>query len=191
MTQQCGTDKNSLLLPPIVSPGLPKLPDAGNFKLFVDENGVAYIVDSTGTAVPVSPAGIDGTGALAGQVWTADGANGAAFADAPSVPYQSIVLLVTQTGTNAPSYVALQNDPGVNITMNRFGAGVYQLVSDGSIFLNQKVMYTTSPPATGTLGGFAVERFNDTSLFFYSYDGTGARADGVLANASLQIRIYP
>lgn len=83
MTRQCGTDKNSLLLPPVVSPNTPSLPAPGNFKVFSDANGILYILDSTGAITAVSPIGISGAGAILGQVWTADGANGAGWQPVP------------------------------------------------------------------------------------------------------------
>lgn len=63
----------------------PAAPGAGKFKLYIDDNGQAYVVDSGGNAVPVAPSGVDGAGGTDGQVWTADGAGGAAW-ESVSVP---------------------------------------------------------------------------------------------------------
>lgn len=59
----------------------PDAPGAGKFKFYIDGVGQAYVVDENGTVVSVTPAGVNGVGGSVGQVWTADGDDGAAWLD--------------------------------------------------------------------------------------------------------------
>ena len=72
----------------------------GEGSIRIDEGGNLFTMVSDGNELPVGgggevPAGIDGAGADAGQVWTADGANGADWASAnPSLSdYENVVVV--------------------------------------------------------------------------------------------------
>lgn len=110
-------------------------------------------------------------------------------------PYKSYVALLTQTGTNNPTAVVLENTLGVTPIWTRDAVGKYYTNLGAVAFpANQGVCF---------IGGSGNLGLADTDVRINSLFGTsgiyggyilstslGALADGVLTNASVEIRVY-
>lgn len=74
---------------------VPTSPSMGKFKFYIDDAGKAYVVNAAGVATAVSPVGVDGLGASEGQVWTADGADGAGWESGSSSlsDYENVIVV--------------------------------------------------------------------------------------------------
>jgi hypothetical protein len=97
-------------------------------------------------------------------------------------PYDVYVALLTQSGTNAPVAIELENDFNETLTYEYIGAGTYSVVSPGSIFAADK---TASRIA-------AVDIITPGIVYLStSHLAIKTTADGILNKSMLEIRIYP
>ncbi len=90
--------------------------------------------------------------------------------------------LASQTETNAPVAVVLENTLGVDLIYSRIGNFEYRIYSDKGIFLKDKTFLSA---IAGTAGNAKLIREND---FFLKISNA---ADGTLENISIEINIYP
>lgn len=113
------------------------------------------------------------------------------------LPYKVYTALITQTGSNAPVATVLANTTGETYTWNYLGVGNYRMVVNGGntpfivnktfILLGLGAISAAADPYT-----FYYDPFISTtnSIVFFVNDKNGMD-DGVLNNASLEIRVYP
>jgi len=110
-----------------------------------------------------------------------------------SLGYKALAMLVTQTGTNTPTFTILKNDFPSSNTFNftRFNAGGYRLGGAGT-------------PAPFTANKTVISCFNNGAgnnfaappqAIVYTVTGTSfidfvVGADNVLTNAFFEIRVY-
>ena len=105
------------------------------------------------------------------------------------IPYRVYTGLISQTGTNNPTVVVMENTIG-NIVWTRNANGQYQGYLPGE-FLAAKTFLLTS-------GDYAINPTNQARQFFRSSDDyvsiltqiNGIIADGLLDNTPIEIRIY-
>lgn len=104
-------------------------------------------------------------------------------------PYRVYTGLISQTGTNNPTVVIIENTLG-NIVWTRNNNGIYQGYLSGQ-FLAAKTFLLTS-------SDYAINPTNQARQFFRSSDDyvsistqiNGVIADGLLDNTPIEIRIY-
>lgn len=103
-------------------------------------------------------------------------------------PYKKYVALITQTGTNNPNALVLENTLGGTVVWTRSSTGVYYGTLTG-VFTNLKTWCMINP----------INIAGDWSLFPDSLDtvqiktwdnSTDAYADGYLNETSIEIRVY-
>jgi len=94
------------------------------------------------------------------------------------------VAVISQTGSDAPTAIVLQNSIG-DVIWSRLSAGIYELTLNGA-FTTDKVAYTT-----GGFYGFYGIGYNNNRLRIDQYDPTETPADGWITNATIDITIYP
>lgn len=110
-------------------------------------------------------------------------------------PYKVYSGLISQSGTNAPTLVVLQNTLGQTVTPNAYNLpGRYSLSVSGNILLNNKTWYTiTNDNNNRTI--FYIDKSNslgNTSIVTidtYSFNTAGF-ADGALQSTPFEIRVY-
>lgn len=95
--------------------------------------------------------------------------------------YLILSLLVSQTGTDAPTYTELENTTGYTITTDRFSQGVYRITFSGEI-LSQGKTQIFIQQSDATL--IQVNRTDINEVTITTSD------DGILYFTSLEIRIY-
>lgn len=115
-------------------------------------------------------------------------------------PYKVYTALLSQTGTNAPTALVLENTLGVTLTWARNGVGkYYAFAPTGSNVNNTFVMINNSyvspsptPPQIVINGNFYVE---DEAIFINTFSN-GVLSDNILSNidiynkTSIEIRVY-
>jgi hypothetical protein len=134
----------------------------------------------------------DGTETISGGKFLRDMGSGKAnWADLPDPrPYKVLTALVSQTGTNAPTWTVLENTLTELPTLARSSAGVYTINTVGSIFsLTKTILFIThGTTAYGVTHAWGVIGAN--SIGFNTYDNTNTAADTLMTRESFEIRIY-
>lgn len=107
--------------------------------------------------------------------------------------YSKFVALVSQTGTNDPTFIILENDLG-EITMSRTSSGMYTIDSNALFTTNKTFVLLGS--ACNLCGGggtmaFANVVLTSSSLMNLSTSDDLTLADSVIDNMALEIRVYP
>lgn len=176
----------------------PAAPSAGKYKFYIDDSGQAYVVDSGGNAVPVAPSGVDGAGGTDGQVWTADGAGGAAWENAPGLPGSPTRLIfeISQSGTNAPTVTDIYNPDMVTVTPAYMGTGQYLLTFSQPIFSNDPVdtgVFSVIGPGSNSTGPncyvYRAVPLTSTQMAVVSYSNN-TFSNSLLVRAVLHIDVY-
>jgi hypothetical protein len=105
--------------------------------------------------------------------------------------YKVYTALLTQTSTNAPTAVVLENTIG-NITFNYNGIGSYDMILTGEFLANKTWIVAGSADINAGGGDFATldaRRFDDDTIRLITYDNFSL-ANGMLVNTSIEIRVY-
>ena len=103
------------------------------------------------------------------------------------VNYTKLVVLISQSGTNAPTLTILENTTGATFSTVRQAQGVYQITTLSSVFTANKTLILANNftyPYT-----VDISRTGVTNLTIGTYDGVST-SDDVLLNSSLEVRIY-
>ena len=105
--------------------------------------------------------------------------------------YKVYTALLTQTSTNAPTAVVLENTIG-NITFNYNGIGSYDMILTGEFLANKTWIVAGSADINAGGGDFATldaRRFDDDTIRLITYDNFSL-ANEMLVNTSIEIRVY-
>lgn len=108
-----------------------------------------------------------------------------------SLPYKVYTATVTQTSTDAPVSVVLQNTFDSLPTWSYFSDGIYQLVFAPGTFTDQDKVWIYSD----TRGGEAVIKIgatpiNDSTIQFNVLDGDNTGINDAMYKAPIEIRFY-
>ena len=110
--------------------------------------------------------------------------------DAAARPYKVYTALLSQTGTNAPTAIILENTTGETPILYRVNVGVYQV----SLTAPQSKTFVLSTPASNYIfqhisvaGGGTAVNISTASLV----GSTITPTDGLLQRTPIEIRIYP
>ncbi len=104
-------------------------------------------------------------------------------------PYKVVTYRITQSSTNAPTVVTLNNTLGATPTLAYGSAGVYT-ISTSALFTSNKttVIHTGS---TGVLGKTVQFSYTSTSIItMYTWTEAGSLTNGLLQDDFLEIRVY-
>jgi hypothetical protein len=101
--------------------------------------------------------------------------------------YTKLVVLISQSGTNAPTLTILENTTGATFSTVRQAQGVYQITTLSSVFtVNKTLILANNFTYPYTVD---ISRTGVTNLTIGTYDGVST-SDDVLLNSSLEVRIY-
>ena len=103
------------------------------------------------------------------------------------VNYTKLVVLISQSGTNAPTLTILENTTEATFSTVRYVSGAYQISASSSIFTADKTLLLANNfryPYT-----IDINRTGADNLTIGTYQG-GSTRDDVLLNTSLEVRIY-
>jgi hypothetical protein len=93
------------------------------------------------------------------------------------------VALLTQSGTDAPTAVVLENTTGQQFTWTYSGVGEY--VATGGFTVAKSTFLGNSAGASHVYAAFTT-----SNVTVSSYDVNGAAANGILTNSTIEIRLY-
>jgi hypothetical protein len=103
-------------------------------------------------------------------------------------PYKVYSALLSQSGTNAPTAIILENEIGL-ITFNYATTGNYQIVSNFFVTDKTAVFLNNIDYANGA--GFGTIYNGGTTIFLNSRSGSGTLTNGLLFKTFIEIRVYP
>lgn len=112
-----------------------------------------------------------------------------------TLPYKVYSALVSQSSTNAPIAIVLENTLGVDITFLRKTpapgdtGGNYEIATVEDTFTIGKTAVFTSPTSAKTIITLYVETPNYISMFTYD-TVAGIHKDSILNSTFLEIRVY-
>lgn len=110
------------------------------------------------------------------------------------VGYKVYQALITQTATDPPTAIVLQNTLGEVPTFSYAGVGEWQLVTSATIFTANKTFVTiNSFPVVSLLNRAFAASWNSTTIINLNYTrlDTGAGEDASLVNGELEILVFP
>lgn len=98
--------------------------------------------------------------------------------------------ILTQSGTNPPTAIVLQNTFGVTLTWTYNATGVYKLTAATNEFTANKTHVLISK---GDFANYFVGAYTnaETELTVETFDGAGAAANTWLSQTSISITVYP
>jgi hypothetical protein len=106
--------------------------------------------------------------------------------------YKKYVALLSQSGTNAPTAIILENTIG-DIIFNYIAVGVYEAVLVGQFLANKTWVIGGSADISAGTGDFAtldIKRFDDDTITLTTFDNFSP-SNNMLFDTSIEIRIYP
>lgn len=101
------------------------------------------------------------------------------------------VALLTQSGTNAPTAIVLENTLGGTVVWTRDDVGYYIGTLSGAFTTDKTVVYTQIRDFSSSIECFSQGEntvFIDTA---YLNAGAFSEQDGILSNTFIEIRVYP
>jgi len=113
-------------------------------------------------------------------------------------PYKIYTALLSQTGTNNPTVIVLENTLGESITWTRVGVGLYRGTTTSNIFTIDKTYYSpvvavsstqNYPPPYNTYDALLLE--NSPNDIHLESRFNGILSDDALHLATIEIRVYP
>jgi hypothetical protein len=103
-------------------------------------------------------------------------------------PYKVYTALLTQTGSNPPTAVVIENTIG-SISFTYLGSGTYYANSSGLFTNNKTIIFNGSGIDQGDIDNpgpvYSLYRNNNTINIWTQF------GDDVLYNTSIEIRVYP
>ena len=115
-------------------------------------------------------------------------ANETAISAISGLPYTSLVLLLNQTGTNAPVATEVYNNTGETYTWSYVSTGVYRVTASSSVFTSNKtVVFSNLGSSIESLQGFDIswEKINSQVIEIKTNTNNIA-----LVNGSFEVKIY-
>lgn len=104
-------------------------------------------------------------------------------------PYKVYTVLMSQTGTNAPTTTILgQNDIG-NIVWTRFAMGLYRGTLAGAFDASKTFVFGGNGINSTVIGESSIRRLDDNTIEVATEDA-GTPVDGFLDNSPFEIRVY-
>lgn len=105
--------------------------------------------------------------------------------------YQMAVIRISQTGASAPTLVqSVYNNTGQTFSFNYASTGIYRATLGGLITVNKTSAIITNGLIGSVIGFVCVEPTAAGYVFIRTYDATGTLADGILNNATLELKFF-
>ena len=139
----------------------------------------SYTGSATLTGTPTAPTAATGTNTT--QIATT------AFVQQNARPYKVYTALLSQSNTDAPVAIVLENTIG-NIVWTRLNTGQYLGTLTGAFTLDKTICFTGGNTNNANIH-HTTQRNNDSSVVVETYN-SGAKADYLLAKTSIEIRVY-
>ncbi len=108
-------------------------------------------------------------------------------------PYKKYVALISQTSTNAPTAIVLENTLSGTPTLTRTGIGSYELTLNTEFTTDKTWVVGGSADNNAGGGDFAtldIRRLNANKITLITYDNFSV-SDDMLVSTSIEIRVYP
>lgn len=109
-----------------------------------------------------------------------------------SRPYKVYTALLTQSGTDVPTAIVLENTLG-DITYGYIGDGQYAIISN-NLFVENKVYLSIQGSNDGDTSTIttlsSLYNIDNSTLSLITTNVTGARDNSSLNNSSIEIRVY-
>jgi len=109
-------------------------------------------------------------------------------------PYKVYTAIITQTGTDAPTAVVLQNTLGITPTLTRFATGNYRITASNTFTANKTFCIVGQEANSGTgMNYIWASDSNDDEVLLQTYDGAGlgaALTDDKMDRLAVEIRVY-
>lgn len=105
----------------------------------------------------------------------------------PDTTYKVYTALITQTSTNAPTAIVLENTLGGTVTFTYSGVGLYVATLTGAFTLNKTWCSITSTASADVI--VTVGRSSDNTVNIQSFI-SGTLSNGIMSPACLEIRVY-
>lgn len=137
-----------------------------------------------GPAGPVGPAGPQGAAGPQGEI----GPQGPA-GESASANYKIYRALITQTLTNAPTVIVLENTLGGDVVWTRDSVGYYIGTLTGVFLLNKTFILTSFVELNQFEDKVYMYRENDNVIALRSYLG-GTQDDGLINYFPIEIKVY-
>lgn len=105
--------------------------------------------------------------------------------------YNKYVALLTQTSSNEPTAIVLENNLG-NITYTYDSVGFYKMSGDTLFTEDKTVIFNTQMSSSGA-ANIQIFRNNDNELYIFTAlftSGDFYANDDVLSNTAIEIRVY-
>lgn len=104
---------------------------------------------------------------------------------------KTYAALLTQTGTDAPTAIVLQNTLGATVVWTRTGLGAYRATCTGKFTEDKTTWQINNAPIANEGANFAENAFPDSiNLFTYSNAASITLADGILTKVPIEINVY-
>lgn len=136
---------------------------------------------ATLTGIPTAPTAPAGTNTT--QIAT----TAFVLANSSARPYKVYTALISQSNTDAPVTIVLENTIG-NIVWTRANTGQYLGTLTGAFTLDKTVCFTGGNTNNDNIH-HTTQRNNGSSVVIETYN-SGAKADYLLAKTSIEIRVY-
>ena len=150
-------------------------------KNFTVQSIIDLASSSGGSVTSLTTSGTSGASTLAAGVLNIPNYTTAAS----SLPYTSLVQLLTQTSTNAPVATEVYNNTGETYTWSYVSAGVYRITATGTPFtVNKTVVFINTGSTNNGVFEPRWSRISDTVIDITS------GSDNLCTNGSFEIKIY-
>lgn len=106
--------------------------------------------------------------------------------------YLVYTALLTQSATDAPTGIELQNTLDSDITYAYDAEGSYDINSSEAIFDVNKTFIISSPSiSNNAFVSFSIEILSTTNIRIQTFNSSQVEANGLLLNTPIEIRVYP
>lgn len=126
------------------------------------------------------------SGGTSSQYLMADGS----VSTAPAPAYKSYVALVSQSGTDDPTAIVLENTTGLTLTWGRDTVGNYTLNAPSALFTADKTTVLVTKNIDGSFGVKFNGNRSDSQKCYFTTNNSSGNVDSQLINATVEIRIY-
>lgn len=145
-------------------------------------DGVNKVIIKSDGRITASPATLSNEVVVKSQLETA------------SRPYKVYTALLTQSGTNAPTAIVLENTLGGTIVWSRTAVGEYLGTLTGAFILDKTIGFVQS---TSTQGAdfsihYILNRIDNNSIYLSSFkaNSSSTRYDDIMFKIPIEIRVY-
>jgi len=108
-----------------------------------------------------------------------------------ALPYKVYTAILSQTGTSNPTKTVFQNTLTGTPSITRGAVGVYDIELTGAWVSGKVWLLITNATTGATIAYTTITRTDVDFLTIFTRDNTATLADGILTDASLEIRVYP